>query len=68
RDLRGKGFNLPTDSSEEPFYQNLWQKGLPKGEALHQARLKLLHQNRADFKGDAMPSTWGAFVLSGDWN
>ncbi|NQU49144.1 MAG: CHAT domain-containing protein, partial [Planctomycetes bacterium] len=50
------------------FYQNLWQKGLPKGEALHQARLKLLHQNRADFKGDAMPSTWGAFVLSGDWN
>lgn len=49
------------------FYTNLWQRELPRGEALHQAKLKLLHRNRADFDGEAQPSTWGAFVLSGAW-
>ncbi len=50
------------------FYTNLWQKGLSRGEALHQAKLRMLRRNRIDHDGDAMPSTWGAFVLSGAWN
>lgn len=49
------------------FYQNYWAQGMDKGEALHQAKLLELRQNRADFQGDARPSTWGAFVLSGEW-
>jgi CHAT domain-containing protein len=38
-----------------------------KAEALHDAKLRMLRQNRAEFKGDARPETWGAFVLSDDW-
>jgi len=49
------------------FYENYWRKGMEKLEALHAARLRMLQQNRADYGGDARPSTWGAFVLSGDW-
>lgn len=49
------------------FYSNLWLKGMSRGEALHRAKLRLLRRNRLEKNGDAMPSTWGAFVLSGDW-
>jgi len=49
------------------FYRNYWLKGLEKLEALHQAKLWMLRRNRAEFRDDARPSTWGAFVLSGDW-
>ncbi len=49
------------------FYENYWQKGMEKLEALHKAKLRMLRQNRADYGGDARPATWGAFVLSGDW-
>ncbi|NQU50683.1 MAG: tetratricopeptide repeat protein [Planctomycetes bacterium] len=49
------------------FYTNLWQKEMPRGLALHQAKLQMLRRNRAETGGKAMPSTWGAFVLSGDW-
>jgi len=49
------------------FYENYWQKGMEKLEALHAAKLQMLRQNRADYQGDARPATWGAFVLSGDW-
>jgi len=49
------------------FYENYWQKGMEKLEALHAAQLRMLRQNRADYQGDARPATWGAFVLSGDW-
>ncbi len=52
------------------FYHNYWQKGMTKVEALHQAKLEILRQNRnlsPDQKGAPMPSTWGALVLSGDW-
>ncbi|HEX9793116.1 MAG TPA: tetratricopeptide repeat protein, partial [Planctomycetota bacterium] len=49
------------------FYENYLVKGLEKNEALHLAKLRMLRQNRADYQGDARPSTWGAFVLSGDW-
>lgn len=48
------------------FYENYLLHDMPKAEALHQAKLALLRQNRAE-TGDARPSTWGAFVLSGDF-
>ncbi len=50
------------------FYTNLWMKGLSRSEALHQARLRMLRLNRLERDGNAKPSTWGAFVLSGEWN
>jgi len=50
------------------FYINLWQKKMSRGDALHEAKLRTLRRNRIEQGGDAMPSTWGAFVLSGDWN
>ncbi|MFQ5748930.1 MAG: CHAT domain-containing protein [Planctomycetota bacterium] len=49
------------------FYENYWQKGMEKLDALHAAKLRMLAQSRSDYQGDARPSTWGAFVLSGDW-
>ena len=57
-----------TASLMKDFYTNLWQKRMSRGEALHQAKLKLLRLNRIQQNGDALPSTWGAFVLSGKWN
>ena len=50
------------------FYKNFLQLGMGKGEALHQAKLQMLKGNRADYQGDARPRTWGAFVLSGNWD
>jgi len=50
------------------FYTNLWEKSMSRGDALHEAKLRMLRRNRIDNGGDAMPSTWGAFVLSGEWN
>ncbi|KAA3614280.1 MAG: CHAT domain-containing protein [Planctomycetota bacterium] len=50
------------------FYENYWILGMAKNEALHQAKLRLLRENRARYGGDGRPATWGAFVLSGDWN
>jgi CHAT domain-containing protein len=49
------------------FYENYWVAGMGKAEALHEAKLRMLRQNRTDYGGDARPQTWGAFVLSGDW-
>ncbi|KAA3614273.1 MAG: CHAT domain-containing protein [Planctomycetota bacterium] len=49
------------------FYRNYWVNGMEKNEALHQAKLRMLEDNRKNFSGDARPGTWGAFVLSGDW-
>ncbi len=49
------------------FYENYWEKGMAKAEALHQAKLRMLKRNRIDFDGNARPETWAAFVLSGDW-
>ncbi len=49
------------------FYENLWLEEMGKLEALREAQLALLEQNRIDYDGDAIPSTWGAFVLDGDW-
>ncbi|NQU48356.1 MAG: CHAT domain-containing protein [Planctomycetes bacterium] len=50
------------------FYTNLWEKNMSRGEALHQAKLRMLRRNRVENGGDTLPSTWGAFVLSGEWN
>jgi CHAT domain-containing protein len=65
------------------FYRNLWEKKLPKGEALRQAQLKMLRGElrpsdsrppgarglkRPDAPQDyRKPYYWAAFVLSGDW-
>lgn len=49
------------------FYQNYLELGMEKSAALQEAKLKMLRQNRQDNQGDAAPSTWGAFVLSGNW-
>jgi CHAT domain-containing protein len=35
-------------------------------EALRAAQLEILATNRREH-GEALPSTWGAFVLSGEW-
>jgi CHAT domain-containing protein len=50
----------------QSFYTNLWRKKMGRGEALRAAQLEMLARNRAEH-GDALPSTWGAFVLSGEW-
>ena len=55
-----------TQELMERFYENLWLKKMGKLEALRQAQLWMLERNRKD-SGDALPSTWGAFVLDGDW-
>ncbi|NQU47828.1 MAG: CHAT domain-containing protein [Planctomycetes bacterium] len=49
------------------FYTNLWQKKMPRGEAMHQAKLSLLRKNRLLKGGDTSPGSWGAFVVSGSW-
>jgi CHAT domain-containing protein len=65
------------------FYRNLWERNLPKGEALRQAQLKMLRgglrpggfapgDGRGLRRPGAAPSYtepyyWAAFVLSGDW-
>jgi len=48
------------------FYTNLWMKGLGRLEALRQAQLAMLQRNRSEH-GRALVSTWGAFVLNGEW-
>jgi len=49
------------------FYENLWQHKMGKLEALRAAQLQMLASNRRKNHGDGLPSTWGAFVLSGEW-
>ncbi len=48
------------------FYENLWVKQQDRLAALRNAQLRMLAQNRSEH-GDALPGTWGAFVLSGEW-
>ncbi len=50
----------------QSFYSKLWVDGLPVAEALRQAQLEMLRDNRnSNADKDGLPSTWGAFVLSG---
>lgn len=48
------------------FYENLWLEGMGRLDALRTAQLAMLNGNRHRY-GEALPSTWGAFVLSGEW-
>jgi CHAT domain-containing protein len=59
------------------FYANLWDKGLPKLEALRQAQLKVLREGAnmglvtenhpPDAKKRMPPYYWAPYLLSGDW-
>ena len=46
------------------FYRSMWVAGKSPAEALHDAKLAMLRDNRAAFDGDGRPATWGAWVLS----
>ena len=35
--------------------------------ALRTAQLAMLKKNRMEYHGHGLPSTWGAFVLGGEW-
>jgi len=50
----------------QSFYRRLWLEKQSKSDALRGAQLELLNKNRARY-GNAVPFTWGAFVLDGDW-
>ena len=50
----------------ERFYRHLWIDRQPVGDALRNAQLELLREERAR-SGGAAPGAWGAFVLSGAW-
>ena len=78
-------WKVPDDATQllmTQFYENLWVKGLPRGEALREAQLTLLREEfapgtitvtRGADDPDApagrglSPFYWAAFVLSGDW-
>src|SRR5262249_1329779 len=60
----------------ERFYQNLWEKKQPRGQALREAQLWLLKEGvkgglvrvgKEEKKHRTPPHYWAAFVLSGDW-
>jgi CHAT domain-containing protein/tetratricopeptide (TPR) repeat protein len=55
-----------TSELMQHFYANLWLKHQGRADALRNAQLEMLAKNRAT-EHDALPSTWGAFVLSGAW-
>ena len=69
----------PTRQLMERFYENLWDRKMPKLEALRQAQLAMLREGpkrgMAIVKKEGEPETprrvppyyWAAFVLSGDW-
>lgn len=48
------------------FYRKLFSGDMGRQEALREAQLEMLASNRSDHGAD-LPSTWGAFVLSGEW-
>lgn len=52
------------------FYSNLWERGLPKLEALREAQIWLLNGGPDSGTANAKrlsPHYWAAFNLSGDW-
>ena len=55
-----------TASFMRAFYANLLERRMGRLEALREAQLSLLQSNREQY-GEALPRTWGAFVLSGEW-
>ena len=62
-------WNVRDESTKElmiAFYDRLWKQGDGRLEALRGAQLDMLRANRTQH-GAGLPSTWGAFVLSGEW-
>ncbi|MHC5030637.1 MAG: CHAT domain-containing protein [Planctomycetota bacterium] len=71
--------DVATQLLMQRFYENLWDKRMPKLEALRQAQLWLMREGGqrgislpkdASDAADAKrlpPYFWAAFVLSGDW-
>ena len=55
-----------TSELMQSFYANLFFEGMGRHEALRAAQLKMLQANRRE-DGTGLPSTWGPFVLSGEW-
>jgi CHAT domain-containing protein len=60
------------------FYQNLWDKKLPKAQALREAQIWRFKDGqpprgfdildeKANPSKRLVPKHWAAFVLSGDW-
>ncbi len=63
-------WKVPDDETKNlmvRFYENLLRNKMGKLEALRDAQLWMLRENRRTHNGDGRPHTWGAFVLSGDW-
>ena len=64
-------WSVRDDSTSElmrNFYARLWLRDQSRLEALRGAQLDLLKKNRIENEGRGLPSTWGAFVLSGAWD
>ena len=55
-----------TSELMQNVYYRLWMFKEGNLEALRSAQLDMLKKNRIEY-GHGMPSTWGAFVLDGDW-
>ena len=55
-----------TSELMQSFYENLFFEGMGRHEALRSAQLEMLQKNRREH-GVGVPSTWGAFVLDGEW-
>jgi hypothetical protein len=49
------------------FFDRLWRRGEGTLAAPRAVRLERLDRSRAAYSGSGAPSTWGAFVLDGDW-
>ncbi len=49
------------------FYINIWRRRMSRGEALRQAQLSILREQRSTPGEAVRPYHWGAFVLDGDW-
>jgi len=49
------------------FYKHLWIDGRSRIDALRNVQLEMLARNRAERRGRGLPSSWGAFILYGDW-
>jgi CHAT domain-containing protein len=63
-------WKVPDDTTRAlmiDFYQRVWGQRKQKSTALREAQLQQLEHNRKQLDDEAMPGTWGAFVLEGDW-
>ena len=55
-----------TSDLMQDFYRRLWIEQMSCLDALRSAQIEMLRDNRRR-SGDARPTSWGAFVLDGDW-